>query len=109
MDILDLWPIALCVLQIVAYFIIGLILIVMREFPRRDLEEETKEVQDFSAKVTERPKVLRQETWQAWAGVVHPGVLLGLRVFAFSYLFGLMIYVRMERGTWLSFFYYYTE
>lgn len=109
MDPLAVWPVVLCVVQICLYFVLGVALIFLHEFPRKELDGETKEVEEFSAKVSEKPQVLRQETWQAWAGALHPGWLLGVRGFAFLYLFGLMVYVYTERADWLHFFNYYTE
>ncbi|CAM6126365.1 unnamed protein product [Calypogeia fissa] len=109
MDILELRPLVSCVVLICAFFILGIVLILLNEFPRKDLKEEHREVEEFSAKVTEKPTVLRKETWQAWAGALHPGWLLGLRVFAFVYLLGLLITVRVQRQDWFHVFYYYTE
>lgn len=109
MEPVEAWPIVLCVIQICLYFVLGFFLICIREFPRKELEGEHRAVKDFSVKVTENPEVLRQATWQAWGGALHPGWLLGLRLFAFFYLSGLFIGVYIQRGSWLYFFNYYTE
>lgn len=109
MDVLELWPVVLCVVLICAFFILGIVLIFLHEFPRNELEGERKEVEEYSANITENPIVLRKETWQAWAGALHPGWLLGLRLFAFLYLLGLLVAVRIQRRNWFYVFYYYTE
>lgn len=105
---LDRWPLISCIIIVLFFVVAGFLVLSKYEGQRgaKAIPVDKEDVSRARSIIFADGNLYADELWIAGDGSIHPGWLLGFRVFAFLYLLPIQIYNIVQLGVTLTYFYY---